>query len=213
MKRILLVSDEKTPQDNGLIADSAKYGLADGLYNIPNLRAALARQGDFEIVTCHHTELLGAPERDYTVLSGRFQARVLAELDEEYRVLFDFIRANETPMLGVCAGVQLISHAFGSTIRTMDDPDGEFGFTCMTVCTQHPMLKGLEDGFTCMEMHRDIVCSVPDGFTLLASTEKCPVQMIAHNDRPIVGMQFHPELQDKTHRDGEILLQNFFKLY
>ena len=213
MKRILLVSDEKTPQDMGLIAESAKYGLADGLYNLPNLRAALARQGDFEIVTRHHTELLSAPERDYTVLSGRFQPRVLAELDEEYRVLFDFIRANETPMLGVCAGVQLISHAFGSAIRTMDDPDGEFGFTKMTVCTQHPMVRSLEGGFTCMEMHRDIVCSVPDGFTLLASTEKCPVQMIAHTERPIVGMQFHPELQNETHRDGEILLQNFFKLY
>ena len=213
MKRILLVSDEKTPQDMGLIAESAKYGLGEDLYNIPNLHAALARQGDCEIMTCHHSELANAPERDYTVLSGRFQPRVLAELDEEYRVLFDFIRANETPMLGVCAGVQLISHAFGSAIRTMDDPDGEFGFTKMTVCARHPMLRGLEDGFTCMEMHRDIVCSVPEGFTLLASTQKCPVQMIAHNSRSIVGMQFHPELQDKTHRDGEILLQNFFKLY
>ena len=213
MKRILLVSDEKTPQDMGLIAESAKYGLGEDLYNIPNLHAALAWQGDFEIMTCHHSELANAPERDYTVLSGRFQPRVLSELDEEYRVLFDFIRANETPMLGVCAGVQLISHAFGSAIRTMDDPDGEFGFTRMTVCAQHPMLRGLEDGFTCMEMHRDIVCSVPEGFTLLASTRKCPVQMIAHTERPIVGMQFHPELQSETHRDGEILLQNFFKLY
>ena len=213
MKRILLVSDEKTPQDNGFITDSAKHGLGENLYNLPNLRVALARQGDFEIVTRHHTELLDAPERDYTVLSGRFQPRMLTELDEEYRVLFDFIRANETPMLGICAGVQLISHAFGSAIRTMDDPDGEFGFTRMTVCAQHPMLEGLEDGFTCMEMHRDIVCSVPEGFTLLASTQKCPVQMIAHNARPIVGMQFHPELQNEAHRDGERLLQNFFRLY
>ena len=213
MKRILLVSDEKTPEDLGLITDSARYGLADGLYNIPNLRAALARQGDFEIVTRHHTELLDAPERDYTVLSGRFRPRMLSELDEEYRVLFDFIRANEMPMLGICAGVQLIARAFGSAICTMDDPDGEFGFTKMTVCARHPMLKGLEDGFTCMLMHRDAVCTVPEGFTLLASTDKSPVQMIAHRERPIVGMQFHPELQNETHRDGEILLQNFFRLY
>ena len=31
MKRILLVSDEKTPQDMGRIAESVKYGLADGV--------------------------------------------------------------------------------------------------------------------------------------------------------------------------------------
>ena len=51
MKRLLLVSDEKTPQDQGKITDSARYGLAPELYNLPNLREAISRQGDFEIVT------------------------------------------------------------------------------------------------------------------------------------------------------------------
>ena len=37
--------------------------------------------------------------------------------------------------------------------------------------------------------------------------------MIAHTERPIVGMQFHPELQNAVCRDGERLLQNFFQQY
>ena len=213
MKRILLVSDEKTPQDNGFITDSAKYGLADGLYNIPNLRAALARQGDFEIMTCHHSELLSAPERNYVVLSGRFSPRELSEGDTEYRILLDFIRSNPAPLLGICAGFHLTARAFGSQIIPMSDSAGEFGYTEITVQHDHPLLQGLGEHFPCMQMHSYTVSAVPDGFTLLASTEKCPVQMIAHNERPIVGMQFHPELQNEAHRDGEVLLQNFFKLY
>lgn len=213
MKRLLLVSDEKTMQDQGRITDSEKYGLVGGLYNIPNLREVLLRHGDFEIVTCHHTELADAPERDYVVLSGRFTPRALSEGDTEYRILLDFIRSNPAPLLGICAGFHLTARAFGSQIVPMDDPTGEFGYTDITVRRDHPLLRGLGEQFTCMQMHSYTVSAVPDGFTLLATTKRCPVQMIAHAERPIVGMQFHPELQNLTHHDGETLLRNFFSLY
>ena len=210
MKRLLLVSDEKTPQDPGEIKDSARYGLAPQLYNLSNLREVLSRQGNFEIVTLHHTELAAAPERDCVVLSGRFSPRDLSVGDEEYCTLLDFIRANTAPMLGICAGFHLISRAFGSEIIPMDDAAGEFGYRDITVRRSHPLTQGLEKSFTCMQLHSYTVSAVPEGFEHLASTEQCPVQMIAHRERPIVGMQFHPELQNDTYRDGEILLKNFF---
>lgn len=210
MKRLLLVSDEKTPQDLGQIKDSACYGLAPELYNLSNLREVLSRQGDFEIVTLHHTELAAAPERDYVVLSGRFSPRDLSVGDEEYSTLLDFIRTNTAPLLGICAGFHLTARAFGSEIVPMTDPDGEFGYTEIATQCKHPLLRGLSERFTCMQLHSYTLSAVPDDFVLLASSKKCPVQMIAHTDRPIVGMQFHPELQNDTHHDGEILLQNFF---
>ena len=194
MKRLLLVSDEKTPQDQGKIADSARYGLAPELYNLPNLREAISRQGDFEIVTRHHTELAAAGEWDYVVLSGRFSPRDLSVGDEEYRALTDFIRDSTAPLLGICAGLHLICR--------------EITGQCI-----HPLTQGLGERFTCMQFHRYTVSAVPKGFALLASAEKCFVQMIAHTERPIVGMQFHPELQNAVCRDGERLLQNFFQQY
>ena len=213
MKRLLLVSVEKTPQDQGKITDSARYGLAPELYNLPNLREAISRQGDFEIVTRHHTELAAAGEWDYVVLSGRFSPRDLSVGDEEYRALTDFIRDSTAPLLGICAGFHLISRAFGSEIVPMDDPAGEFGCREITVQCIHPLTQGLGERFTCMQFHRYTVSAVPKGFALLASAEKCFVQMIAHTERPIVGMQFHPELQNAVCRDGERLLQNFFQQY
>lgn len=213
MKRLLLVSDEKTAQDQGRITDSEKYGLARGLYNLPNLREVLPRYGDFEIVTCHHTELADAPERDYVVLSGRFTPRALSEGDTEYRILLDFIRSNPAPLLGICAGFHLTARAFGSQIVPMNDSAGEFGYTEIAVQRDHPLLRGLGERFTCMQLHSYTISAVPAGFLLLASTRRCPVQMIAHDERPIVGMQFHPELRNSAHRDGETLLRNFFRLY
>lgn len=213
MKRLLLVSDEKTAQDQGRITDSEKYGLARGLYNLPNLREVLPRYGDFEIVTCHHTELADAPERDYVVLSGRFTPRALSEGDTEYRILLDFIRSNPAPLLGICAGFHLTARAFGSQIVPMNDSAGEFGYTEIAVQRDHPLLRGLGERFTCMQLHSYTISAVPDGFSLLASTRRCPVQMIAHDERPIVGTQFHPELRNSAHRDGETLLRNFFRLY
>ena len=55
--------------------------------------------------------------------------------------------------------------------------------------------------------------AVPEGFRLLAARETCRVQMLAHRSRPIFGTQFHPELQDEAHRDGQRILENFFRLY
>ena len=213
MKRLLLVSDEKTAQDQGCIKESEKYGLARDLYNLPNLREVLSRHGDFEIVTCHHTELADAPERDYVVLSGRFSPRELSEGDTEYRALLDFIRGNSAPLLGICAGFHLTARAFGSEIVPMEDASGEFGYTELAVQNDHPLLHGLGEHFTCMELHSYTISSVPDGFALLASSGKCPIQMIAHAKRPIVGVQFHPELQNAAHQDGKIILENFFRLY
>ena len=54
---------------------------------------------------------------------------------------------------------------------------------------------------------------MPEDFRLLASRENCRVQMLAHESRPIFGAQFHPELQNAAHRDGQCILENFFAYY
>ena len=65
----------------------------------------------------------------------------------------------------------------------------------------------------CFEHHRGQLGAVPEDFRLLASRENCRVQMLAHESRPIFGAQFHPELQNAAHRDGQCILENFFAYY
>ena len=88
-----------------------------------------------------------------------------------------------------------------------------FGFLPQTVLAQHPLLTGLSGTLHCFEHHRGQLSAVPRGFRLLASRENCRVQMLAHESRPIFGTQFHPELQNDAHRDGQRILENFFAHY
>lgn len=218
MKKILLISDEKTPDDNGFVTDCGEYGIISALdgektvYNISNLRAKLALLGDFEITSLHHSEIGKAADflPDYVVLSGRFTAWDNDGLETEYGELLKFIREVKAPVFGICAGLQLIAKAFGACVAPMEDISGEHGFVQQQVVSRHPMLAGLNDRFDCMELHCDEVKELPAEFELIASTEKCHIQMIAHKSRPIFGTQFHPELQSAKVRDGDILLKNFF---
>jgi GMP synthase-like glutamine amidotransferase len=53
---------------------------------------------------------------------------------------------------------------------------------------------------------------LPDEFQLLAKRPLCAVQIIAHTEKPLFGVPFHPEQYDETHSDGRNLLENFFKV-
>lgn len=215
MKKILLISDEMTPEDLGEIVGSEDVGLSRGLYNIPNLKSVLTEISGCEVMQIHHTQLASAKNfaPDYLFLSGRFTAWDNDGLDDEYKEVLELLRTTKLPTFGICAGLQLIGRAYGARIAPMADISGEHGFTELTVCGEHALLRGLGKSFSCMELHCDEVCSLPDGFDLLASTDKCGVQMILHKDKPMVGTQFHPELTNDRIHDGLQILRNFFALY
>jgi GMP synthase (glutamine-hydrolysing) len=53
---------------------------------------------------------------------------------------------------------------------------------------------------------------LPLGFRRTASNETCSIQAIEHSDRPVFGVQFHPELFDGEHPDGQKILDNFLAI-
>ena len=55
--------------------------------------------------------------------------------------------------------------------------------------------------------HGDHVSSLPDQFHLIASTPSAPIAAMAHTEKPIYALQFHPEV---THtKEGNVVLENF----
>jgi GMP synthase-like glutamine amidotransferase len=52
----------------------------------------------------------------------------------------------------------------------------------------------------------------PAGFVARGSTAIAPIQVIERRDRPVFGVQFHPERFDGEHPDGEVVLRNFLAL-
>jgi GMP synthase (glutamine-hydrolysing) len=74
------------------------------------------------------------------------------------------------------------------------------------------IFQHLPENITVWHSHFDEVKSLPPGFEATAANEACAIQAMQHNDRPLFGVQFHPELFDDAHPDGRRILENFLDL-
>lgn len=110
-----------------------------------------------------------------------------------------------TAVLGICYGLHLMAHEMGGEVRLGDK--GEYGTATLHAGESHPILAGLNGETRVWMSHRDLVGEPPQGFRVLASTEECPVAAMAHGERPLVGLQFHPEVVHTEH--GQEIYANF----
>lgn len=99
--------------------------------------------------------------------------------------------ALEKPVLGVCFGGQLLAHVLGAAVQRA--PVGEFGRYEIRLTAEgvrSPLFEGFPSAFGSVEYHQDTF-DLPEGATLLASTDLCPHQAFVLGRS--VGLQFHPE--------------------
>jgi GMP synthase (glutamine-hydrolysing) len=112
------------------------------------------------------------------------------------------------PILGICAGLQFMARHFGGAAAPGATP--EFGAVEMIVDEATGILVGVPERSTVWESHHDEVSRVPDGFRVLARSETCPVQVMAHDERPLWGTQFHPEVEHT--QAGVTIFRNFIRI-
>ena len=169
----------------------------------------LAHLARAEVTTVHYSEL-GAVGADATVLSGSadpWSAHDPTALDD----LFGSLRARNEPVLGICAGMQLLARAGGGEVRTASRPAGP-GFVNVDALDRSDLLAGLERRVSVWEHHTDEVLPLPMGFRALATSEHCAVEALAADDRRWWGTQFHPEEWNGDHPAGRLILENFLRL-
>lgn len=109
------------------------------------------------------------------------------------------------PILGVCYGMQLMVQQLGGEVAKADR--GEYGKASLYIDDPTDLLTNVEDGTTMWMSHADSITQMPEQFELLAHTENTPCAAIAHHDKKLYGVQFHPEV---VHSVGGIaLIRNF----
>ncbi len=109
------------------------------------------------------------------------------------------------PILGVCYGMQLMAQQLGGEVARSDR--GEYGKAALFIDDPTDLLTNVEDGSTMWMSHGDSVLALPEGFGILAHTENTPCAAIAHAQKKLYGVQFHPEV---VHSVGGIsLIRNF----
>jgi GMP synthase (glutamine-hydrolysing) len=134
--------------------------------------------------------------------------------------IFDVIRGTSRPLLGVCGGHQQIALAFGAPvalIERLEPGEGyegarrERGYFPVETNTEG-IFEGLTRAVTVWHSHCDEVKELPTGFRRTASNETCAIQAMEHTERPLQGVQFHPEIFNEEHPDGRRILENFLRL-
>jgi len=134
--------------------------------------------------------------------------------------VFSVIKQASQPILGICGGHQQIALAYGAKVGLMgrlEPGEGyngakrERGFGAVEN-TGEGLFKGLPSEITVWHNHCDEVKELPDGFRTTASNETCQIQAMQQKGRRLYGVQFHPELFDSEHPEGQQVVENFLKL-
>ena len=118
--------------------------------------------------------------------------------------------AADMPILGVCLGHQAIGQAFGGDIvRAKALMHGK---TSPMIHENKGLFAGLPSPFTATRYHSLAVSrqTLPNSLDVTAWTADGEIMGVQHHERPIHGVQFHPESIATEH--GHALLANFLDL-
>jgi GMP synthase (glutamine-hydrolysing) len=115
------------------------------------------------------------------------------------------ILCTDSAVLGICYGQQLMTYVLGGGVRKGEK--GEYGFARFHG-KAHPLFANLNGADLQVWMnHRDQVQTPPEGFDVIGGTPTCAVAAIAHRTRPLMAVQFHPEVAHT--QQGHQILANF----
>ena len=109
------------------------------------------------------------------------------------------------PVLGFCYGHQITAVTLGGKVAHSEI--GEYGPATIERDHDSVLFNSTPLKQTVWMSHRDSVCEVPEGFTVTASTDVCPVAAMENAERRIYTTQFHPEV--KHTEFGQQILSNF----
>ena len=115
----------------------------------------------------------------------------------------------DLPILGVCLGHQSIGAAEGSEIVTAQEIRP--GKINQIRQESGPLFEGLPNTYNVVRYHSLAIepNDLPKTLIADAFTEDGEIMAVRHKDRPVFGVQFHPESILTEH--GHALLKNFLK--
>lgn len=112
------------------------------------------------------------------------------------------------PLLGICYGAQLMIQEMGGKVAQAQKR--EFGKAELTINNYDGLFTGLDDHHHSCQVwmsHGDRIEELPTGFEVSASSTHSPFAAIRHQEKAMVGVQFHPEVAHTL--IGPEILQNF----
>ena len=122
----------------------------------------------------------------------------------------DLIRQNEAvPLLGVCLGHQAIGEAFGAAIIRGSAP--VHGKVTGVRHRGERLFAGCPTPMKTTRYHSLVIerSSLPAALEIDAETEDGVIMAVSHRQRPVYGIQFHPESYGTA--GGDQIVMNFLR--
>ncbi len=111
----------------------------------------------------------------------------------------------DLPILGICYGLQLLSHHFKG--RVSAGKTREFGKTNIHLTAKSVILRNIPKNLSVWMSHSDYVKQLPKGFKPTSRSENGLISSFESKKNKIYGVQFHPEVNHTEH--GSQLMKNF----
>ncbi len=110
---------------------------------------------------------------------------------------------NDTKLLGICYGAEILALTLGGTIRkTLSLQKGNETINVL----KNNLISN--DSLNVFESHRFEISKLPSVLVPLAESKNCKYEIIQYEKKPIFGTQFHPEMS----QDGHDLIEKFCSL-
>lgn len=130
----------------------------------------------------------------------------------EAGISIELIKKSSVPILGVCLGHQAIGAAFGGNI--IKAPEIFHGKLSKVEHNQKKIFNGIDSPYSVVRYHSLIIekDSLPNELEITGVLEDNAevIMSIEHKEKPIYGVQFHPESIETNF--GMKLIENFLKL-
>ena len=151
-----------------------------------------------------------------TVLAGGFSHLVLSpgpgnpDDPRDFSVGRELLLRAPVPVLGVCLGMQGLVSAYGGQVARVAPAHGD---VAVVEHDGHPMFAQVPSPFRAVRYHSLAAVALPER---LVATAWCAgehgrlVMGVAHREKPLWGVQFHPESILSEH--GAVLVANFLAL-
>jgi GMP synthase-like glutamine amidotransferase len=171
--------------------------------NSRHLKQIISLFQDAVVISRDQIKTTANTERfDCIVLTGGSDVPTVLRHPEYYREEIELVRTTRIPILGICLGCELIVASFGGSLHELDT--AHRGEVELTITDQSLATALGSNTLAVREGHTIGIAALPPQFESCAHSLH-GTEIITHNSLPIIGLQFHPEIDTNQQLFGWIL--------
>lgn len=146
---------------------------------------------------------------DGVILSGTEALFTRIADRNQFENLFKYLPKVEIPILGICGGHQALAIAHGGHVAKVGRLIA--GYRTVELEDKDTLLAGLPAKIRVMQSHYEEVKRLPPKFIRIARSEDTDNEAMKHKEKPLYGVQFHPERWNEDNQAGKRILENFIE--